>query len=442
MYRYDENILNILMDKYENSLLYTGENQRHQTISLSVTKKTLPEYFDESSRVYETIHAQLTEMEQKGFLKLVWKNKKVGHILEKCVLCTDKADEIYLYLCRRPKTEKENEILRICGEYKGLHPVTDNFLVWVEGRLLEKKSVKQYLDPDRPEEFRGRLNLLYAILTNSDEVFFREFSVRFWKDSKIAEKELQAAAGIIARFSEDEGLKELEAEQLLEEFGICKNPSWVMMKGCGRFCIVNIESGANGISPVLSDIGLQNASVYERYGEKDCSAEQKWLSLNDFPGGIGISSADIQNVIWDKMHLPQSVVTIENLTSFHRFFRPDTLILYLGGYHNKVKRLFLKNLYESCKNAGVTFEHFGDIDCGGFKIWKDLRENTGIPFQTLKMDEETYLSHLEFGKKLTAGDRERLKSMAEDPYFAEQRELFGLMLEKGIKIEQECVRIS
>ncbi len=48
----------------------------------------------------------------------------------------------------------------------------------------------------------------------------------------------ETAAGIIARFSEDEGLKELEAEQVLEEFGICKNPSWVMMKGCGRFCVM------------------------------------------------------------------------------------------------------------------------------------------------------------------------------------------------------------
>ncbi len=408
VYRYDERILNTLMDKYENSLLYTGENQRHQTISFSVTQKTLPEYFDESSQVFENIHAQLTEMEQKGFLKLVWKNKKVGHILEKCVLCPEKADEIYLYLRRQPKMEKENEILRICGEYKGLHPVIDSFLAWVADRLSEKRSVKQYLDPDRPEEFRDRLKLLYAILTNSEEVFFREFSVRFWKDSKIAEKELQAAAGIIARFSEDEGLKELEAEQLLEEFGICKNPSWVMMKGCGRFCI----------------------------------AEQKWLPLNDFPGGLGISSADIQNVIWDRTHLPKYVVTIENLTSFHRFFRPDTMILYLGGYHNKVKRLFLTSLYDSCRGENVTFEHFGDIDCGGFKIWRDLREKTGIPFQTLGMDEKTYLSHLEFGKALTAGDRERLKSMAEDPYFAEQRELFGLMLKKGIKIEQECVRRS
>ncbi|MCD8068772.1 MAG: DUF2220 domain-containing protein, partial [Lachnospiraceae bacterium] len=119
---------------------------------------------------------------------------------------------------------------------------------------------------------------------------------------------------------------------------------------------------------------------------------------------------------------------------------PETRAINLGGYHNKVKRGFLIQLYECCKNENVTFIHFGDIDCGGFQIWRDLREKTQIPFQTGWMDMETYLSHLQYGKALTSGDRERLKRMAQDPYFAKQRELFWMMLEKGIKIEQECVR--
>ncbi|MCD8069372.1 MAG: hypothetical protein LUE87_10930, partial [Lachnospiraceae bacterium] len=109
--RYDEEILNKLLDKYENSLLYTGENRRRQNIGVSVTRELLPEYFDEASGRYEVIHAQLMEAEEKGFLRLAWKNRRVGHILERCVLCPEKADEIYVFLHRCPKMEKENTII-------------------------------------------------------------------------------------------------------------------------------------------------------------------------------------------------------------------------------------------------------------------------------------------------------------------------------------------
>ena len=53
MKRYDEKVLNSLLDKYENSLLYTGQNQRKQSIEFPVKKSTLPEYFDETSMQFE-----------------------------------------------------------------------------------------------------------------------------------------------------------------------------------------------------------------------------------------------------------------------------------------------------------------------------------------------------------------------------------------------------
>ena len=72
MKRYDEKILNRLLDTYESSLLYTGQNQRKQSIAFSVKRSTLPEYFDETSMQFELVHAQLAEAEQKGFVRLIW----------------------------------------------------------------------------------------------------------------------------------------------------------------------------------------------------------------------------------------------------------------------------------------------------------------------------------------------------------------------------------
>ena len=42
-------ILNDLLDKYENSKLSRGENQRAIHIAFPFNKKTMPKYFDESS---------------------------------------------------------------------------------------------------------------------------------------------------------------------------------------------------------------------------------------------------------------------------------------------------------------------------------------------------------------------------------------------------------
>ncbi len=401
MKRYNEIILNALIDKYEGSALYMGQNQRQQSFAFHVNEKSLPDYFDVTSAKYETIHNQLFDFEERGFLNLVWRNKRVGHILEKCILNLENIDEIYWYLNRKPKRDAEAQILQICDELKGRHGLIDDFLEWMSGRIKAGEAVKRYIDITAPNQLRELVDLLSEILTNEDEILWREFSVRHYKDSKLAEKRLVSAAKIIADFSEDKYLG-AEPEEILQEFGIYKNPSWIMLKGCGRFC--------------LGD---------------PC------FDLKAFSAGIGISSTDILSLVWDKALAPQRVVTIENLTSFHRFFEEESLAIYLGGYSNHIKCDFLKGLHSIF--GAASFEHFGDIDCGGFNIWKNLCLRTGIAFRPRFMDRDTYLQFLDYGRPLSANDVRQLKKMCEDEFFAEQWELFELMQERGRKLEQECV---
>lgn len=416
MKRYDERILNSLLDKYENSLLYTGQNQRKQNISFSIKKNTLPEYFDETSMQFELVHAQLEELEQKGFVRLIWQKGKAGHILERCLLQTECADEIYAYLQRRTRKQKEEDVLYICRENRGRHPVVDAFLHYVEERIGQGMSAAQYVDMNCPQALAERCELVVHILENQSEIFLREFSVRYLKDSKAAEKEIVGAAGIIARFYPGDALAELTAEQVLEEFNIFKNPSWVMVKGSGRFML--LQKGEGG----------QDAA--DMPGSRIC--------LNALRGGIGLSSQDIGIVCWDESSPVSQIVTIENLTSFHRWQEEDTLAIYLGGYHNRTKRQFLQELYQVFPKC--EYAHFGDLDCGGFQIWKDLCRKTGIPFKTRYMDRDTYLRFCGNGKDLTEHDRKELQRMMEDPFFAGQRKLFETMLEVGKKVEQEGVR--
>ena len=105
-----------------------------------------------------------------------------------------------------------------------------------------------------------------------------------------------------------------------------------------------------------------------------------------------------------------------------------------------MKREFLKTLFQAYPYA--EYFHFGDIDCGGFHIWKDLCLKTKIPFKTLSMDLETYHKYLKWGRKLTEQDRKALENMIKDPFFGYQSELFKSMLEHDVKLEQECIDVK
>lgn len=411
MKRYDEKVLGYLLDRYERSLLYSGKNKINRTVFMPVSQKTLPEYFDESALQYEVIHQQLEKLEADGYVRLVWKNKKKGHILEKCELNLEYLDGAYTLLRRKPKIIKEQEILNICGNYQGKAKELDGFLEWIQKRIQGGESIQKYADMDTPQDFDRLCHLILSILSNDSECFLRQFSIRHFHDSKLAEKDITRAVHIIAEFSEKERFAGLETEEILAEYNIYRNPSWLMMKGNVK---IQIRSGDSLID----------------------------MELRLFGGGLGISNQDIDNICWDTASPIEKVVTVENLTSFHQWkLDEDTAVLciYLGGYHNQVKRLFLQKLYRAYPDA--EYRHFGDIDCGGFRIWKDLCVKTGIPFIPLYMDLATYEKYFPWGRKLTEQDKKTLGMMREDPFFSRQTELFERMLEHGIKVEQECVEV-
>ena len=79
MVQYDRKILNALLDSYENSRLFTGENKRNISIDFPFHKKKIPAYFDESSYEYERIHSSMQELEEQGYIRIVWKRGKENH---------------------------------------------------------------------------------------------------------------------------------------------------------------------------------------------------------------------------------------------------------------------------------------------------------------------------------------------------------------------------
>lgn len=403
MKRYDDWIMGLLLDKYERSTLYDDRNQRNVSISVTISRDILPEYYVEGSVIYDTIHEQLENLEDQGLIKLIWQGGRKRHILKKCVLNTEEAQRAYAKLNRKPKREQERRIERICDKYAGRHPVSDAFLEWILKRLRDGAGIRKYADIGEPAEFEKICELMIFILENKEECYLRQFSIRHYHDSKKAEKYIGKACRIIRDFSGESYWSGLRTDEILEEFNIYRNPSLIMMKGCG---VIKLPTR---------------------------------IDLAEIPDGIGLSGEAALSVEWEEEESPpDAVITIENLTSYHQWNSSSRyLAIYLGGYANRARCDFLTRLYKTFPEC--RYYHFGDIDAGGFRILCDLRKRTGIPFRSYGMDRETYRKYAAFGRDLTENDEAALSKMMENRDYMEHWDVIRLMLEKGLKLEQECV---
>lgn len=403
MVQYDKRIINKLLDTYENSLLSIGKNKRNVNIELRFTRKVLPEYFDESSFVYENIHIQLQNLEEKGLIKIVWKGQKVDYVIQKVQLNTERLTQAYAFVCRTPKCNLENENLTFledyCNDEKEEIPITKEFARYLQDRLNNHQSVKEYINLSKIEETRRLFVALSSVEKNRKPCYIREFSIEYFQDSKCFEQLKNQVTKIFRRIHSE--YASMDTAEILAEYGIYHTPNYVYLKG---------------------DIMVM------------IDGEPMKLSLLN--QGLGISGEDLCMVTFADLSRIKRVITIENLTTFFRWQEPESLIIYLGGYHNGIRRTLLKKIYQELPE--ISYFHFGDIDAGGFSILKDLRSKTGIPFQLYHMDIETLKCYERYGKVLTESDRIRLKEMEKDE---ELQEVASYMLLHNVKLEQECVGI-
>lgn len=398
MVQYDRKVINQLLDTYENSLLSTGENKRTIQIEFRFTKTSIPAYFDESSSEYENIHISMKELERKKLIRIIWKDNKQDYLIHKVRLMTDHLEEAYQYVGRRPKRGLEEENVALLQKYLDEEaPVTVAFVNYLLGRLQNHRSVKEYIDLEDRKETERFLRACVLVEQNREPRYLREFSITHFQDSKYFEQIESRIAKVFRHFSEEYG--EMDSIDLLAEYGIYRTPNYVYFKG--------------------------NAVI---------SIGEATVDLSLLKQGIGISGEDFPRIRFSDLSRVKKVITIENLTSFFRYCEEDSLMIYLGGYHNRIRRTLLNMIYETIPYAN--YYHFGDMDAGGFSILMDLRKKTGIPFMSYHMDLDTLKEYRQYAKRLNESDRNRLEKIRIEKEFSE---VIDFMLEENIKLEQECI---
>ncbi|MDE7249616.1 MAG: hypothetical protein K2N82_06960, partial [Lachnospiraceae bacterium] len=299
MAQYDKKIVNKLLDSYETSTLFTGQNKVTVHIAFPFNRSTLPVYFDESSLAYEEIHAAMQRLEQQGFITIEWKKGKEGHIISKVLLCTEELEKVYAYVSRIPKAETIERNRKLFSELRKRYdtPIYQALIDYLDNRLKNAQSVKEFIDLSNLSETEILLTGIAQIEQNDKICYIREFSIEHFHDSKVFESMSGKITRAMHMFAEE--YKEKELDEILAEYGIYHTPNYVYFKG-------NVSLG-------IGDHGYHIGKLHQ---------------------GIGISGEDIERICFQDVTQIRKVITIENLTTFFRWEEPDSLMVYLGGYHN------------------------------------------------------------------------------------------------------------
>lgn len=394
-------ILNTLIDLYEKSKTFMGDNKVRQSFSIRVSK-LFPKYDDDSAfDFYTELNQVCTMLEEKNLVTL---QKERGGKIRTVTLNLDCLDECYAETSRTSKSDVNSRLKEIWQKYEDISEYENTpgspelnmplhlYIEEQRERLRQNKSV-QLFGGDLAE-YEDLLLAVKEVLSNEEEIFIRELSVKLFNNSKRLEEIESPVRSLLYKYGEYD-----DKETVLEEHNIIKTPTYVMVKGCGLLVF----------------------------------AEQK-INLEKISGDIALSTQTLKSLCSVELN-GASVITIENLTSFHKYKATNELVIYLGGFHNSVKRDFIKLVERA--NPGTIFKHFGDIDAGGFYILEHLKSKTGINFLPQNMDVETLDANKENWISLSENDRVRLASLSEKNN--SYTDVIEYMLKNNCKLEQEII---
>ncbi|ABR48312.1 conserved hypothetical protein [Alkaliphilus metalliredigens QYMF] len=401
MKNYKKMILNHLVDKYEKSSLYRGDNKVNVTIGMTINKKNLSDYFNEwDYTLKKEINEQALSLQEEALIEIQWKKFQEGNILDKLKLNIESLDRVYEVLKRQPKSQLENDVGTIVMGYCDRTDWLGDFARDMKEKLVQKGSIKKYLDIEDRVEVKDVFMALDQIRAQTDEIPKRVFSIRVFSDSKRFER----VESKVVRIMRDYGPYEVDMDILAEE-NIIQNPSYVFLKG----------------KAVLL-----------------CNEET--INLEKVDGEIGLGAGLIDNLSFKTIDAKR-VLTIENLTTFHCYEPKDELVIYLGGYHNATRRRLLKKIHGF--NPDLAFYHWGDIDLGGFRILNHLRNKTGINVKSYRMDRETLEMYKNHTKKIKSEQYSgELTKLLENEEYIEFHEVIRYMIENNMILEQEALDIG
>lgn len=406
-----EQLLSKLLDQYEKSVTYTGENKVKQVFSVKPSdifkgynKDFLPPEQLFQEKEFERL---IRQMESEGLIHVVPPN--TGILRQICAV-PERWEDYYACLNRTEKNILKKRLEEVyhrfcqCDLLEAYGKEKLQTLKNSRARKLDEKKVEKEIT-----EAEAIWNLVQFLKENQEKqrtTLEREMSEAVLHDSKQWEKIYRKkVCGILEHTGRyDEPLAELEEERerqtaLLEEFYIYSNPAYIYLKGDARICL---EDG-------------RELRIY-----------------HDLPMSIPFETFQKAKSIQIR---DAALMTVENLTSFYRLEREHIFYLFLSGYHTRTKQALLQRIAR--ENPGLSWHHFGDLDPDGLAIAGHLIRKTGLPFQLCAMGVQELQRFQTYAKPLEAPDRAKAEAMIKQG--SSYAGILRYMLEHNCKLEQEII---
>jgi hypothetical protein len=395
-------LLHALLDRYERRGWPRAES-RHHAIRVSLEELALPGYHSQTDPLPRQVtNEQLIQMEQAGLVELRWLPGEAGHLLDQVTLRPEQASHVFALLGRTSRASRQGRLRDLLlGErfrFSGWHRRAVQ-------ACLDKLAADQSPVPfslDDHEFNRDLLAALFALDDVQDETPYRVFSVRVFNDSKRFEALLGAVA-LLARRAAPEW-RGFSTAEVLRELNLVPNPGHLVLHGPWELAYEGGElSALAGFSPSVGVPAAQAARVR----------------------GVRVATAH--------------VVCVENPTAFYELIRTsrDPLAaICLSGNPSPACRHLLRRL-----PAEVGLRVWADIDYGGLNILAQLREQVSSAAVPYRMDVETLEAHARWARPLGPGDARNLARLARRAALADLQPLIEHMLRRGLKLEQEAIRL-
>lgn len=195
---------------------------------------------------------------------------------------------------------------------------------------------------------------IFEIEAENQEIDYRHFSVKIFKNSKRLDEIKNGIAKLLNRMKED-AYSDMVVEDILKVFGLFPIKHPVFLSGPIEFWAEEFSIRA------------------------------------DFPPAIGVWSDRIDSVSGIGSE-PTWVTTIENQATFLKYIQmersPAEVVLYTAGVPSPAFKRVYREIVKTFSDAKL--RHWGDIDLGGFTILSMIEKNAEKPVEAYRMTPEHY----------------------------------------------------
>lgn len=400
--RYGRNIVNGLLDSYENSGNFDGDTGRRVFL-----KKTIKRPNADSAE-YEEFLSELTELQIKGIVDFDWLIK--GHVANKIWLVTENVQYAYDFVSR----ENRHAVLeRVEAAVRNTESrIGDG---WIKEYLnnalddIHKNRLSGFWKEDARliSDVLRALELIYSL--NGTSITMRAASVKLYSNSKRFENEIKRHIisiakkyePILAKADEDN----ISEREVLSQLGIVKMSE--IFEFCGGLKVF-YKNGGVDYSPIKNGACVTDESLSE------------------------IERVELSEV--------QSILFIENKTNYTEYClnlrRENELVVFHGGLYSPAKGDFFRLIGKALNHEQVFY--WGDIDMGGFNMFCRLKENIFPSVLPYNMDCQSFERYKSMGLSRSKSYLEKIAKLKNDARYAVFFDVIDHILDSGVTVEQEA----